>query len=63
MQLKKNKKKVYDIEINEEEEGKKKVDSKDPLNNPYVKKEKEKVNSDKELTTKIKCVFQKKTPN
>ena len=53
---KKNKKKVYDIEINEEEEGNKKVDSKDPLNNPYVKKEKEKVNSDKELTTKIKGI-------
>ena len=52
---KKKKKKVYDIEISDEELLEKKK-AKDPLNNIYVKKEKEKVASDKELTTKIKGI-------
>ena len=51
----KKKRKVYNIEINDEELEKKK-ELKDPLNNIYVKKEKEKVSSDKELTTKIKGI-------
>ena len=52
---KKKKKRVYNIELSDEELEKRK-NLKDPLNNIYVKKEKEKVNSDKELTTKIKGI-------
>ena len=53
---KKKKKRVYNIDLSDEEIERRK-NLKDPLNNIYVKKEKEKVNNDnKELTTKIKGI-------
>ena len=58
-QKKKKKHKIYNIEISDEELERQKKEKilKDPLNNVYVKKEKEKVtNSTKELTTKIKGI-------
>ena len=52
---KKKKSKTYDIEITDEERNKIN-DLKNPLNNIYVKREKDKLSSNKELTTKIKGI-------